>query len=287
MSSKSLQSVLWRSLQKQWRGYQKNLRRCRKEMSEKAIHRLRVQCRRMSSTATVLAAVIPPKVPLAMGDALKEQLELFARLRDVQVQWHFVEKQRERFPETAPFRRFLAKREKRLTRRAARRLKRLGSSKLENLVKQIGKQLANEPATRNPVSEQAVRIALERTFADVLALYRKITLSRTTSIHRTRVAFKKYRYMTEAMPPDLLSVHPAHRRRMHDYQTRMGAIQDAEVLQEMWRKFLGKKKARRLADIPFTQEIERRRKKSITVFSKRGDELLQFAPFRLRSRSAS
>ena len=279
MPSPSLQSFLWRSLGKQWREYEKSYRRCRKEMSEKSIHRFRVQCRRLLSTATMLAAVMPSKAPLAISDAVKERLELFARLRDIQVQLDAVEREMNRFDEIRPFRRFLAKRERRLGKRAARQLKRLGLSKVAGLVKAVVKKLEEKPGPSEVMSRQVAERVLKRAFADVLALYRKIEASDTASIHATRVAFKKYRYMTQSLHPRLIEVSPAMRSRMHNYQTRMGAIQDAEVLQAIWRKFLGKKKARRFAESRFSQEIERRRQRLIAAYVKRGEELLKFAPF--------
>jgi CHAD domain-containing protein len=49
------------------------------------------------------------------------------------------------------------------------------------------------------------------------------------TIHRVRLAFKKFRYMVEAVHPFLENTPADYLKRLHDYQTSMGDIQDMEV----------------------------------------------------------
>jgi CHAD domain-containing protein len=54
--------------------------------------------------------------------------------------------------------------------------------------------------------------------------------AQATSIHRVRIAFKTFRYTVEVTHP-LLEDFPAENlKRMHDYQSLMGEIQDMEVI---------------------------------------------------------
>ena len=50
-------------------------------------------------------------------------------------------------------------------------------------------------------------------------------------MHRTRVAFKKFRYMVESLSPAMIDLGKPHLRRLSVYQRRMGRLQDLEILQ--------------------------------------------------------
>ena len=54
--------------------------------------------------------------------------------------------------------------------------------------------------------------------------------SQATSIHRVRIAFKTFRYTVEIVHPLLDNFPAANLKRMHDYQSLMGEIQDVEVI---------------------------------------------------------
>lgn len=71
--------------------------------------------------------------------------------------------------------------------------------------------------------------AVDEAYASVIQRYEQIDPAQPATIHRLRIAFKKFRYMVESIHP-ILEDFPADRlKRMHDYQTAMGEIQDAEV----------------------------------------------------------
>ena len=57
----------------------------------------------------------------------------------------------------------------------------------------------------------------------------QIDPARPSTIHRLRVAFKKFRYMVEIVHPLLENFPQDNLKRMHDYQALMGEIQDADV----------------------------------------------------------
>jgi CHAD domain-containing protein len=69
----------------------------------------------------------------------------------------------------------------------------------------------------------------------------RINPRRAETIHRTRVAFKKFRYMVEALAAQVLLVRKAFLEDLRRYQTRMGDIQDAQILLRTVDKFLRKR----------------------------------------------
>jgi CHAD domain-containing protein len=76
---------------------------------------------------------------------------------------------------------------------------------------------------------EAIR-AVEATFNRVVERTLAIDPAASATIHRVRVAFKKFRYMVEALAPVLPWVTRKRLKAMNTFQGRMGDIQDAEVL---------------------------------------------------------
>ena len=74
-------------------------------------------------------------------------------------------------------------------------------------------------------------------FGKVLARRAALTPLDPRSVHRMRVAFKKFRYIVELTQPFLPWVDRKHGRAMDEFQTAMGEIQDLEVLAAGLRRF--------------------------------------------------
>src|SRR5438876_5883084 len=120
-----------------WRSYRKAFKRCRKKSSEKSVHGLRVEIRRILSTLALVAAAVPPQEARALECELKERLKALSRLRDTQVQIDAIAEMLEDAPELKEFHEWLRCRERRLikrlkgelaearTNKAARRIERL------------------------------------------------------------------------------------------------------------------------------------------------------------------
>jgi CHAD domain-containing protein len=76
--------------------------------------------------------------------------------------------------------------------------------------------------------------AVDEAYARVIQRYERIDPAQPATIHRLRIAFKKFRYMVEPIHPILEGFPEDYLKRMHDYQTSMGEIQDMEAaLQEL------------------------------------------------------
>ena len=106
--------------------------------------------------------------------------------------------------------------------------------------------------------------------------YRSISTAR--SIHRTRIAFKRFRYMVEALSPLLPAVTDQHRHAMRGYQSMMGDIQDVEVMLATLDKFLRRKKIKTAAAGRLRNELLRRRQWLIQVYLNAAGRLRQFWP---------
>jgi hypothetical protein len=76
-----------------------------------------------------------------------------------------------------------------------------------------------------------------------LQRYRNIEPSKPATIHRVRIAFKKFRYMVELVYPLISNFPQDNFKQMHEYQGLMGDIQDVEVFLSVFNEFAGKDNA--------------------------------------------
>jgi CHAD domain-containing protein len=119
---------------------------------------------------------------------------------------------------------------------------------------------------------------VQETYARTIDLERGMDPSSAQTIHRTRVAFKKFRYMVEALQPLLTGITPTLIAAMHDYQSMMGDVQDTDEFLKRVDKYArgDAKRARELAR--FRHWLLRRRTSQITFCLKHSDRLRGFWP---------
>jgi CHAD domain-containing protein len=108
---------------------------------------------------------------------------------------------------------------------------------------------------------------------------RKLTIAPTdsSSIHRMRVAFKKFRYMVESLAPQRGRTTSKQLKAMNAFQGSMGDIQDAEVLLTTVQAFAHTRGIE--SEAPLTralEELSRRRTALIETFLGSADSLFTF-----------
>ena len=263
------------SLKQQFKRYRKQLRRCQKEFSEKAVHASRVETRRLLSVVELLEPFISAAHERKIRRALKRHLDIFDRLRDTQVQLPVVAQMRKPFPAARKFHSHLKKCEARFSKQTRRAIKRVKIGRPSKLVEACRRELAKQLKQSDPELTAAMLWrSVNRAFVRVGRLKTRIHPRDTRSIHCTRIAFKKFRYMLESLSKCWPVPGKALLSQMHDYQTLMGDIQDAEVLLQAFDKC----RERSLASRRFRQELVKRRNRLIRRFLERSGQLSEFWP---------
>jgi CHAD domain-containing protein len=267
------------SLNTRWRRYRKRLKRCQKKFSEDAVHDVRVEARRLLSTLELLAAFFPEQDIKKARRALKHHLDTFDELRDTQVQLTYVGRLAETFPDAREFHGWLQKRKTRFTRSTRKAVKHIKTRRLgrclaafEKEIQRRHKQISREEALA--IAQRAIKQA----FARVARLCRHVRAGDPQTIHRTRIAFKRFRYMVEALSPLLPAVTEDHRRAMRAYQCMMGDIQDMEVLLAALNKFGQKKNINAAAARRLKQELVRWRRMLVQIYVNAAGRLRRFWP---------
>ena len=267
------------SLKAQWKSFRKQLQRCQRHCSEEAVHDLRVEIRRLLSALELVGAFLHEDRVKKARKLLKHHLDTFAELRDIQVQCLAAHQLARRFPAAAPFLSALTRREERAARQTRKHLRRSAPVRLGRLLDHFRDELrTRRKSERGPHDFAAACRAVGRAFAVALRRRERLDPEVPDTIHRTRIAFKKFRYMVEALAPLLPRVTPARLRSLRNYQALMGPIQDAEVLLRSYDDFCQGQDLAAPAVRALRAELDRHRRQLIQIYLRHADQLSQFWP---------
>ena len=276
-SAARLRQGLENALDDRWSNYHQAFKRCRKKISENSVHALRVEIRRTLSVLTLLKTVLPPQRIAILDRELKDCLKALSRLRDTHVQTGMIEKSLENEPWLRPLYDWLLRKERRLVKQLKHELAEARHGKTMHRLSKLSRAADElfEGANQTPNLVTVLAGASERAFEDVLAYYRQIGPDNLEAVHRMRIAFKKFRYITEVSAQILPGI-AGRLGAMRNYQARMGEIQDVEVLLARVQKLDRKIQMDRLGSTSFRQKLLRRRARLTKRFLASADQLLDF-----------
>src|SRR5215208_4326703 len=220
---------LLEALDKRWKDYRAELKRCRAEFSNEAVHDLRVAARRMLAIIRLLNSISPHPRLQRLNRAFKDQLDKFDNLRDTQVVLAEISETLQELPQLQEFKDHLQGREKRLLRTLRKKLKGIDLLEVPKRIRIMHESLKTESDTELvlPMFQ-----AVDDAFLSIRQRWNWINPAQATTIHRVRIAFKTFRYMVEIVHPLVTQFPSENLRYMHDYQSLMGEIQDVEVIMQ-------------------------------------------------------
>ena len=218
--------LLLEALEQRWKNYRAELKRCRVEFSNEAVHDLRVATRRILALIQLLNSISPRPRLLKLTRAFKDQLDEFDDLRDTQVILAEISEVVHELPQLHEFQKHLQFTEEKLLRNLRKKIKQLESSEVTKRIRKTHEAIAAE-------THSDLKLQLFQAIDDVYLITKQrlgwVDLTRSATIHRVRIAFKSLRYMIEIVHPMLNDFPIENLKRMNDYQSLMGEIQDAEV----------------------------------------------------------
>lgn len=255
--------------------YRQALKLCQRACSDRAVHFLRTAGRRLLASLELHAAVAPDRRVQSARRILKEQLRRFSDLRDTHVQLVLAARLPSEFPGRDAFVDALRRQESRQMGKACDYIDRLSGEKLRKLIKALRKELPPLSVAR---ARAVTRAKLADAFARVSRRRAQIDPDDTATIHRTRVAFKKFRYLLEGLAGALPEIMPPRRQVLRTYQRMMGEIQDWEIFLASLREFTEQTgRDGRLARSLFA-DLEQRRQALVARYLRRAGELERFQP---------
>jgi len=235
----SLPTHLAELLDRRWNRYRRQYKRCQKHCSEKSVHQLRVETRRVLALLDLLEVALPSSALDFARKGLKSLFKKFSKLRDTHVQGNAVHQHLPLFPEAAPFNSWLAKQEKRLVDRASTEIKRAKLRKVKKAIETVQTDLLDltRRGSESDLAAKKLIAAAAQAYQEAHTLKVRIDPADSQTIHRTRVAFKNFRYTVELLRPVLPGATPGRLKAMQAYQTLMGRVQDVEVLTATFDRF--------------------------------------------------
>jgi CHAD domain-containing protein len=272
--------MLAEALESRWQTYRKQLRHCQDEFSAEGVHELRVATRRLLAQFVLLDCVTAGSPLEKARRVLKRRLTALSDLRDTQVQLLLIDHLIAAYPELAVLRAWIQRHERRLVESAADNVSRCKTRKLEKWVSAMADELTANAHTSRAQERlaSAVLQAAARSFAEAVQRRQAIDLAEMRTVHQTRVAFKRFRYMVESLSPALTSLSKRQLRTLAYYQRKMGIIQDLEVMQRCLARFLHEHSKAEPALRPFSHHLRQRRSRALRSFLKTADRLFDFWP---------
>jgi CHAD domain-containing protein len=134
----------------------------------------------------------------------------------------------ETLPELVPLQKFLQKREKRLLKSSEQDVHDFKTGANSQRIEAVRASLAELAASQDLAA--LLLTALDEAYLTVSQRQGRIDPAQPATLHRVRIAFKKFRYLVEIIYPLLPGFSETQLKNMHTYQTALGEIQDVEVL---------------------------------------------------------
>ncbi len=263
--------LLLEALENRWGNYRAELKRCRDEFSNEAVHDLRVATRRMLAFIQLLNSLSPRPRLKKMTRTFKDQLDEFDELRDTQVILAELSGILRELPQLKEFQKHLEASEERMLRALRKRLKKL---EITETTKRIRKSREFIASKMDSGLESQIMQSVDDSFQRVKQRHSVVDVTRPVTIHRVRVAFKSFRYMVEIVQPFMPDFPTENLKRMNGYQTLMGEIQDAEVFAQTLADFT---EHASLSDPePVRRYVERRHTDAISAYRAEQNQLDTF-----------
>jgi CHAD domain-containing protein len=222
-------NLLLEALDKRWNDYYAELKLCRHETTKEAVHDLRVATRRLISLIELLRAILPHPRLQKLRRSFKSQLDDFEELRDIQVVAVEVSEVLDDLPEAKEFLSHLEKREKRLLRAVGKQVHILKPGNLIKRISAVRKSVVKAADGEEGLDRQLLD-TVDDAFALVLHRSELLDPAKPASIHRLRIAFRRFRYLVEIIHPVLPDYPKESLGHLHDFQDSMGIVQDIEIL---------------------------------------------------------
>lgn len=203
------------------------LKVCREDFSESSVHDLRVAARRLIAFVEVAQLLDARDRPSRARRQLKALIDGFDDLRDTQAMQASLDDHARLEPSLLALREHLLAQEQDLLRQARRDARAFGARELKARLARLRARVAAR--LEDPDPELDPFAAVDEAFARVLRCDDAATPGDTASIHRVRLAFKKFRYRFEIIQPALPALPADHGARLNAYQALVGRVQDADT----------------------------------------------------------
>jgi CHAD domain-containing protein len=262
--------TLVRLFDSSWAAWLRGVESCRRKPTRRAVHALRVGCRRLQALLDVLGHTTgaPPKALRRLGQVAAESLDVLSALRDDQVQ-------RQRIAGDAGNRGMNAlldavrRREARHKARAREAIAGIDVARADAIAHRVRTGVVRRQGAPTPHDRTLLLLtAVDAAATGVRSRLARLDTDRPRSLHKLRVAIKHFRYVVEIAGEVSPSVHVAAQPTLRSLQRRLGVIHDADVLATRIGRF-ARRRRKHLRDVRgFKTRVESDRARSVRGLSR-------------------
>ena len=219
------EQLLLEALEERWKKTRLELKRCRAEFSNEAVHDVRIALRRLLSLVQLLNSISPRPRLRKLERALKNKLNDFDDLRDTQVLLAEISETIQKFPQLQKLQKRFDRVEKDLLRELRKKIRKPELAEITRRVRKTRKDLKD--GTKDDLVDPILQ-SVDDAFLLTMQRHGHIDPARPATIHRVWIAFKTFRYMLEIVHPLLNDFPEENLNLMNNHQSLMGEIQDLE-----------------------------------------------------------
>jgi CHAD domain-containing protein len=223
-----LKNFILKSIDKSNLIFRKNLNQCRKLYTEPGIHDFRVSIRRMTSFLFLLSNFSDVPYLDELQKTLKKILKSLNPVRDSQVEVLMLKNLIFKFPVLYTFYIHLLNQELALAEKAAKIIEETDIEGIDSLIFFL-KLHIKEKFEYIGFSIDKLNEIKKSAYDDLINKYSYASIVDPESIHKVRLALKKFRYIEEAIKP-LNKLPKAKLKKMKSLQDLLGEIQDYTVI---------------------------------------------------------
>lgn len=249
------------SLDQPWDEFSKAWKKTRRNASEKSVHDLRVNARRLIENLELAGALSKDSDTAKLKRRFKKFLKGMGMLRDIQVQLENVS----RLPKSqaiGEFTKRLERLERKETGKIQAHLKEARKQKLSAALKEVRSEFLRSRETvgvdRTYHSTRRILNLRHNEFLKAKRLFHRSEQQNEDALHEMRIALKKLRYAMEAAVPMLAPSEKDRIDGMRAFQKLLGDSRDMEMLRAALEEW-AKKKRKTMAVVPALGDLQEKR----------------------------
>lgn len=215
------------SINRQWDKYSAAVKVARQDLAPEPVRSLRVSGRRLAQMLQLMQALNgQPSLKGALR-LLKNQLKALDGLRDTQVVLQEIQEMDAQIPSLQKFRACLLQAQSRMARKVRKGLKDFDPAGVQTpIVRWI---LSLDPVLTRQFPA-AILAEMDGYFQLARRRFDSLEPADPATIHKFRIAFRKFRYLLEGMEGLMPALPPKLPAGLQYYQGLMGAVQDLHIL---------------------------------------------------------
>ena len=255
---------------------------CKKEITEEHVHDIRVALRRLMALTEIMYPLLDISKKKSKNNIklMKQKFKMFGPLRNIHISILYIDNMKKDFPDLESFSNHLNILEKDLSKKLSKEFNKMEISDIKKISELLQKKISKISKT-DDVYNMLLTSAIT-SFEDVVSLLEKADPDDIKSIHKVRIAFKKFRYMIEVID----SINPVGQDfhdNMKSIQDILGNIQDLSVIELLLCDFIEKEHPAECGILSIEyHELLKRQKSLVNSFLQSKEKIYSLDPGNIR-----